>query len=110
MPRLRALTAIAVAAAALGCSGKKAPTAAGTLCPALDAGPAGPDYLPPDAVPTGKACDATTVCMVATGTPCVEPNQQPEVTTWQCTCASGAWSCVIAYESHSICVDAGPQG
>ena len=73
--------------------------------PAAESGPDFPNYLPPDQLPDGKACDEAAVCMVPIGTPCPDPSELPEVTTYRCTCESGQWTCAIAFSSHSICTN-----
>lgn len=75
------------------------------VTPAAEAGPDFPNYVPPEDLPNRKACDATSACMVPTGTPCANPSEIPQVETWQCTCASGQWSCQLAYSSHSLCTN-----
>jgi len=63
-------------------------------------------YYGPDALPSG-ACSGIATCTYLVQEPC--STAQGPVDQWQCTCASGAWSCALSVHGNGFCppADAG---
>jgi hypothetical protein len=60
--------------------------------------------FPPSAVPDGLTCDASTTCHLPVDD-CANdwPPISARVSEYQCDCAQGAWSCIVAVEGTSPC-------